>query len=398
MANYLHLAIYLVCFYDALVMLCLPSSATFILAEDGSAAQLVSVLTALGIGLCALYIYGFKKLENIWMAIILFFIVFSSFHSPNITFESIFTPKDPGLFNYKPMFECLVYFLMFLGICAIELTPEQRYKVESSISWTGILYSAYIILQHCGFDQIYHIVGTAICQLSRNPLDGGFISQPVFAAALLVVCFPFVMRYKPGYLYLLPIALLLTGNRSALVAGAVMVVFLLTSNRKLVFSIIGAYVAVLALIMGMYLHDTNIEYHFNTSGRLMTWAQVGYDFFHPAFPGVHKSFILTGLGIGAYPVTFPFYNHSVYYQAHNEYLEIFYGLSFIGLFLFLKMQSHIFRTSKNQCITAALIGISVFAITNPVWHRPVLQFVTVFLIGLAYNEGVQYGVGIRSTR
>lgn len=391
MANHLYIAILLVCFYDALIVMLIPSSATFFLAEDGLAGAMVSTLLALTIGLWSLCSNGFKKLPNIWLAALLFFIVFSSFHSPNVIFDGAFIPKDIGLYNFKPMFLSLIYLLMFLGIYSSLISRESRINIGKAFSWTGIIYSAYIIFQHYGMDQLYKFVGTAIYHLSRNPQDGGFISQPVFAAALLTICLPFVYRYHSIFFSIIVIAaIVLTGNRSALIAVAISGLYLFVPHKKYVLYLIMAYIGILALATGLAWVYPHINLHICDSGRLSNWKMLLQNIAHPNFPGVNKSYILTGLGIGSFSVFFPFYNHSPFFQAHNEYLEVLYWGSLIGFFLFIKMQLDIFKTVQDHWVCASLIGISVFAITNPVWHIPQLQFLTVFLIGLAYNKEFLY--------
>ncbi len=105
----LHWFIIAVCFYDVLVAMLLPSTAIFILASDGSMARYIVNISAMSIGLWVLCKEGFRPLTNYWIAGLVLFMVFSAAHSPDIKFESAFTPKDSGLFNFKPMFESLVF-------------------------------------------------------------------------------------------------------------------------------------------------------------------------------------------------------------------------------------------------------------------------------------------------
>lgn len=392
MAKYLHLAVYLVCFYDAIILLLIPSSATFLLAEDGHAGLMVSILTALAIGLWSLYTHGFQRLPNMWIGWLIFFMAFSSFHGPNVVFDSTFLPKDPGIFNYKPMFVAIIYLLMFLGIINCPLTTDNKHKIYQSIAWVGMLYAGYILSQHLGMDQIYKSVTTTPDQLSRNPQDGGFISQPVYAGAILSLCLPFVLRYTPPGIFLVIAAILATTNRSALVAMAIGSVYMLTASKRYVSIAIVSYIGLIALVMAIYILHPSFHLPICGSGRLAIWKQIIKDIIHPTFPGVDKAYSLTGLGFGSFSIFFPFYHHTPWTQAHNEYLEILYSLSFVGLFLFIKCICDVFVVAKDKCVLASLIMIAVFACTNPVWHIPQLQFLTVFLTGLAYNKEPIYVV------
>ncbi len=284
MANYLYIAILLVCFYDALIILLIPSSATFLLAGDGMAASMISMLMAMATGLGVLYTNGFNKLSNPWLAIFLFFMVFSAFHSPNIQFDSIFVPKDTGLFNFKPMFEALAYFFMYLGISNIELNKTAIDCIYKSFALVGIIYSLYIVAQHCGMDQFYKITEeSAYDHLSRQPQDGGFISQPVYASAVLSMCLPFIWKYKKIMIVLPVIAILLTTNRSALVAIAIAGLYLITNNKRYVLYVLGAYIGILALAMAIYWTHPTFNLHIESCGRLETWKMILLDIIHPSF-------------------------------------------------------------------------------------------------------------------
>lgn len=394
MFKYLNIAILLVCFYDAIILMLIPSSATFLLAGDGMAASMICILTAMAIGLWVLLSQGFKPFKNKWSMVLLLFIAFSSFHSPNIKFVAEFVPKDAGLFNFKPLFEIMVYAFLLAGIASLPYSGAMKGRVGFTFAWVGLIYSAYVIIQHLGMDQFYRL-NTAemdISNMSRNPQDGGFISQPVYAAALIAICMPFILRYFKWWALVAIVAVLLTSNRSALVAIAISGIYFLSANRRVVLWVLGAYIAVLGLVMAIYWAHPSFNFHVEPYGRLMTWKAVLLDILHPNFPGVHKSYILTGLGIGSFSILFPFYHQSGFYQVHNEYLEVVYCLSLIGLGLLLKSLWQVFKISTDRTLTSALLAICVFAITNPVWHIPQLQFLTIFLIGMIYNKENTYGM------
>src|SRR5690349_730872 len=110
MVQYLDFMLYLVIFYDALILLLLPSSVQYIGGTDGGTARFATYLSAAFITVFVLATSGFKKLPSVYLGALMVFIVFSSLHGPNIHFEGVFTPKDAGLYNFKPLFECFLYF------------------------------------------------------------------------------------------------------------------------------------------------------------------------------------------------------------------------------------------------------------------------------------------------
>jgi hypothetical protein len=381
--------IVLVFFYDALVFLLLPSTATFILASDGSTARYVVNLSALGIGLSVLCKSGFQPLKNQWFAWLVIFMVFSAAHSPDIRIESTFIPKDSGLFNFKPMFESLVFLLMLCGVQSININIE---KVFKTIVGIACIYSLYIIIQSFGLDQIYHIVGDRNT-LSRNPELGGFISQPVFAGIFLAMCLPFAVKLKKyWFVALIIVGICATQNRTAMIAGVIGCLAMLIKKEH-VYILVGTYI--LAIVVSFILNTCGISPILHDTGRFGTWGMILADIAKPLFPGVDKFNILTGQGIGSFSVLYPFYHNSGWLQAHNEFLEIFYGLSFVGLGLLILAISKALDGIRSNVIFAALIVITVASFTNAVWHIAQLQFMTVLLAGLGLNaplnQGDEYG-------
>lgn len=391
MMNYIHITLWLVFLYDVLVALLLPSTVMFSLGTDGSAARMISTVCAFGIGAFAIYNYGLGKLTNKWILFFLLFIIFSAFHGPNIDVDSIIIPKDSGIYNFKPLFECCLYLLMLMGMISMPLTETQYKKINLTLCWIGIVSSVYVVFQFFGWDQMYKLTDSMhLDEMTRHPKMGGFIGQPVFEAALLAMCLPYVCKHKVWFTPLVLIAIVLTGNRSALIAVLIMVIWLCSFKlgRKYTFMAIGAYIAILALITAIYWVNPHLVSWFDSNGRCITWKMMITDFFHHAFPGINKCYILTGTGIGSFNTLFPFYNNSRFFQAHNEFIEVFYTCSFAGLFLFIMMVRDVFQNLKDDYIFLSLTAIFICALTNPLWHIPQLQFLTVFLVGLAYNKNI----------
>lgn len=394
MNNYLHIALWIVLFYDAIVMLLLPSSVNLLAGTDGSAARFAVDMVAIILAGYVLTIKGFNKLENKWSAVFLALMVASHFHSPNIQFDSGFLPKDIAIYNYKPMLEIIIFFLMFMAVSSIELTQFGFNKIAKSLCWIAVIYSAYIVFQRLGIDQLYAITGDQeISQMSRNPEAGGFISQPVFAAAFLATCMPFLVKNKSYWMIgLVMAAIIITGNRSACIAAFIVTLmmskFWIRAGKLLLI----AYVSFLigSLLICSFLPNIHIDFH--DTGRLGVWKGLFCDFIHPAFPGVNKHYILTGHGIGSFSVLFPFFHKSGFYQAHNEFFEVIYTTGILGMITFILMAKDIFKRITNKPVVMGILAISICALTNPVWHVPQLAFLTVFLIGLGYNQSFKQGV------
>lgn len=382
-----------VCFYDAILMLLIPSSATFILGTDGMAARGIVTFCSLFLGLSVMAVQGFKPLPTRWAALLLIFMAFSAYHSPNINFESQFVPHDQGLFNYKPMFESICFFLVFMGIYSFNF---DRMKVLKALRTIGLIYSGYIILQHLGLDQLYKVVNDRPWELSRNGAIGGFISQPVFAGALLSICFPCILMFKkPHEMAFICVAVGLTGNRTALLALGI--TFLYYSRYTRVLSYYAIAATLTAVVAALILKGLNFSHIalIPDTGRLAVWLGLFKDFIDPAFPGIHNSYILTGHGIGSFSVLFPFYHNSPFFSAHNEYFELFYCLGIGGVVLLSLWIKELIFMPRDICLSGCLLAVSICALTNPVWHIPQLQYITVVLLALLYKRKEEdYALGV----
>ncbi len=394
MINNLYILLWVVCFYDAIVLLLLPSTTNLMMSADGSTARFVVDLVCLIIFGYVLINQGIKKIENKWIIAFLLLLIISHFHSPNINIESSFLPHDMAIYNYKPLFESVLFFLLFLGVSSIDLTNESFHKITQSLCLIAVIYAGYILLQRIGLDQLYALSKEQRLEwMSRNPECGGFISQPVFAAAFLSMCVPFVIKYgKYWMMGLIALALIATGNRSACIASAIVSMMMFAKTVKIGIICLFIYLGFMLSTLLIHCALPHFDLKFAYNDRLDTWKNLFYDFVNPTFPGVSKHYILTGHGIGSFPVLFPFYHNSVYYQAHNELFELIWATGLCGLIVLIGMIRNLLRHVMSLPVALGLLAIGICSMTNPVLHIPQLQFLTVFLIGLAYNKntGVNY--------
>ncbi len=386
MINYLNIGIWLVCFYDAIILLLLPSTVNIFFPPDGSTVRYVVNFIAVGVGMLALLKHGFRVIPSKAIALFILAMIISAVHSPNISAESTFMPHDSGIFNYKPMFEILVFFIMFMGVYSLKTDDINIFR---TLSWIGAIYAIYIIFQRIGLDQLYiiNLPGDGeIGHLSRNPEAGGFINQPVFAATLMAMLLPFAIRVKSwGKIVLCIIAILCTGNRGALLAGILAILFI---NRKtFTLSVILIWLLCISIIgiIAMTFIAPKLVSFIPATGRLEVWHNVLSSFVHNPFPGIHKGYILTGLGLGSFSVIFPFYNHSGFMQAHLEILEVAWCMGIVGCIGMYFIAKDIIAVRGDKYIGAALLAIFICSLFNPVWHIPQLQFISVLLLALYFK-------------
>lgn len=382
MLNYVHIALWVVCFFDAIILLCLPTAEKLMLSTDGSAARYVVDSMALGIGILVLSVSGWKKLPNITIGWILILMVVSHFHAPNIVFESIFLPHDHAIFDYKPMFELVLFFMMFMGIYSMEISVGVNNLINKSIVWIATIYGFFAVLQRFGLDQFYVLAGE-VEHMSRNPQVGGFISQPVFCAAFIAICMPFVIRYGKWWNVLICLfGILATENRSSLIVVLICSLYA-CDYGKLGRIFLFGYISYLVLgVVLKFIPSLHIPHM--GEDRFLVWQEIIKDFTNPMFPGITNSQILTGTGIGSFTVIFPFYHHNVWHQAHNEFLECLRCLGVIGFGLLIYFIHKIPR--NDMVVWSAILGSIILAFTNPIWQIPQLAFLSVFLLALAYNK------------
>jgi|GEM_PF-6400380 len=378
----------LVFFYDALLTLLLPSTVTAIFPSDGSVALFIVSIAALYFAYPLVRIQSIKPVPNAWIFLLFAWAVFSHFQSPNVRFESSFLPKDNGIYNFKPLVMSFLFLLMLWGIVNRNIPMCTLKTLGGFFAWTAIVYSGYVILQSMGLDQLYQPTNDHIDNphmMGRNPRIGGLIGQPVFCAAVIACLLPFVLKHKGWFgVGFCLLAVHLTGNRSGLCVSLFVLLYMTKYFHRT--AIILAFIYVVALIVLTFISP---KIHLiSDTGRFATWLDVIKDIFNPAFPGISKTHILTGYGLGSFAVFFPFYHESPFFQAHNEALEVLYTLGFIGLAIFWKAWAEFYKKTAN-CDIAILASISalvLLSMTNPIWHVPQLAFLTVLLIGLAYNR------------
>lgn len=381
--------LWLVFFFDLVIVLLIPSTETMIFTTDGSAARYSADFFAMLIGLYVLYQQGWKKLPSKWLMAFLVFMMVSHFHAINIHFDGAFIPTDLAIYDYKPMLECLMFFIMFMGIYTMKLTEQNIAKIKQSLCWIAVVYGIFSVLQRLGFDQFYKIIDLEnVSHMSRNPEVGGFICQPVFCAAFLAILFPIVLKTKSWWKIVSVLAgILATGNRSALIVVFIAALYLF--NFRMIAKVaLAAYIAY--LIVGVACYTMNIHLPYLGEERFRIWHDVVADSLHSKCPGIHNAHILTGIGIGAYSVIMPYF-YTGWLQAHNEYLECTKCLGVIGFWLAMMFTFRI--PVKDSTLAACVLSSFILALTNATWHIPQLAFLTVFIIALLFNMEDQNGIG-----
>lgn len=286
------------------------------------------------------------------------------------------------------MFECFLMMMLFMASYSIRITNDQLQRILKTLSIIIGVYGFYIILQRLGLDQFYVMTtGQRLNEMTRHPESGAFMGQPVYAAAFIATILPIAMKQKNiGSIVLGLSGIIFTGNRAALLAVAVSSLYLFSYTRRLATWTFLGLVAMLIGVLTFSFIFPDMAEKIHPSGRLEVWRDIFIDLLHNPFPGITFSHILTGNGIGFFSVLFPFYHHSSFFQAHNEWLEVLAGVGVVGLITMVLAQKHMFQFNGDITLKASLVALCVCALFNPIWHIPQLQFLTAIILGLYYQN------------
>lgn len=386
--------------------------------KEFSAIVFSSLIIVLG-----MYSNNVKPFKNIWLLLFLAYIPISIFKAPAynvmIGFDNI-----NGLWNFKPYAYILVFFLSCCVISSVDWTKEKIDRICSAISWTSFSMALYVVLQHFGLDEIYTVQDVSIIGSTGNPELVGNLGQPTIVSAWLAICIPFSIYLKRWiHLGLVLLAICLTGSAVSIVASALGLfsyLFLCNGLRVRVFSL-AAFVLLVSLFI--FFFPSKASSLADMNGRKELWSNIALSMKDNAIENDPKHYAFVGHGIGSFAYTYSqkyqrdklnkigrlLYENkgqkslgqimkesgirNLWRQAHNEYMEVLYGMGIIGLFLVVMaiitvmVQAYPLAQSDRLLMSfyVSLFISIVIAGGNFIWHLGAHQFYTVLSLGVVQS-------------
>jgi O-antigen ligase len=171
--------------------------------------------------------------------------------------------------------------------------------------------------------------------------------------------------------------------------------FAVNSKRHLIIAVSTMIIAISA-----YAFICPIKATVNDSGRLAAWQAIAKDMIRP---GTEVKYPITGIGTGSFGYTFHI-KHSqhktnkLFFQAHNDYLELFWNTGLAGLALFLCAMFYVWKqnfsikavlsSTANQyrmALLSSFLCISLCAGGTFVFQIGTTIFYTILIVGLLTN-------------
>lgn len=369
--------------------------------------------------------YGFKdlsiKVVNKWITA---FVIYSIIALPlHPHFRLVLWHQDiNGFWNYPVILNLVVYFMMFLTIANAKLDIERIFKV---IFYCGFLSAFYSLIQFLNIDQLFVLLPKEVVLGSTAPNMTAFVGQNTLAGAFIAMTLPFAFSIKDKPIKILGIcvmvlAIFLIQSKTAIASMVIGLILygILREERRRWVELTGVILIILALGFSAY----KIKHHeriIQDNGRFTIWSDVIKDISGPQIVddvppnssvfiknaieiNNKRTWLLTGVGPGAFSYVYPNKNNSPWYEAHNEPLQVMYGWGFIGLVLVFCLLFEMFLfvhdklySRRMVIVLVSFIIILINSLTNFVFQVDPTRFFTVLLMGLIYNQYLTSGRKLR---
>lgn len=407
--NLLRIGLVLIPFYEILMRL-FP----YVVAvppNTRDAKEIVAMGFALFIGLAAIYAGEIKKCANYFLLILVGYIIINIRAVPHLNFI-INGIDSSGIWIWKPYFQCLCFFLMFMAIQSMN-TDELKYKVFPILAWVGFLMAGYVVLQAAGADEWYLVKplvmpGTTFTIDALNPQMVGSLGNSTIVAPFIAMLIPVALAIR-HYLkaFVMGAVIFLCRSDMAIIAMLISIIafYVLTEKNHFGWKHILTVVIVSAIAFTSVFFVANKEANtskrmFTANGRISEWKVIYNDLINmkvEEIGGIQRTRPFTGYGMGSYGYIYSSTKQSSFRQAHNEYLEIAFSLGLIGTAIFLAAfffpTKEIFSyqvwhsmTPNVSAVLCSFLCISLVAVGTFPWQLGAHQFYSVFFFGLLNNN------------
>ena len=163
------------------------------------------------------------------------------------------------------------------------------------------------------------------------------------------------------------------------------------------------------LIIGALVTGIGVTKHFNPvvyvkthdNGRFAQWEQIIKDWKDGAIPQEKRKYTFTGMGLGVFTYLYHDIHKSIYWQAHNDWLEILSNLGLFGFILFnlsiilmlfyslRSWRSHAdYRKTRLAALMCSFLCIALCALGTFPWQLGPHIYFTIAVVGLLHNKSV----------
>ncbi len=266
-----------------------------------------------------------------------------------------------NILSFLNFINIILFGLFYYVLHELKLNKNLIYK---TLCFLAVFESAYVILQLFQIDQFFYNFSLAT---GKNPT---YIKWPVGTWAnealiswCIALCSPFLLAYKElrfklGY-GLCFLALLATKATFGLLAFVIGFLFWLWfKHRKLAILLI---ISLLIIISILYIMG-KLNYYLLDTHRFLVWKKSVMIWKQQA--------PITGIGHGSYRLLFwnlapEFMKDGMWFQAHNEYVQILFEQGIVGLFIILGLIWTTFlKFIKHRRGLVPIVSLLVFAIIS----------------------------------
>lgn len=289
-----------------------------------------------------------------------------------------------GLWNFKALFLVMAYLIAGMAILSVQWTDDNIRRLLMIVSYSGFLMSLYVFFQAIGIDPMFHVKHLHSSSLADSPNIVGTLGHPGTLGIFLLLCLIPSIALKKNYIIgCLLIAIFLTHSHIVWGATILSLLFFVSAGNNKLFILL-SMLTVLAVFCISQLHGLQ------DSGRFNVWMQIINDMLE------HPNTLFTGFGIGSFSYVFSPIIHQqgpYWAQAHNEYLEMFWGAGIIGVVMLLIVIFNQFKQSWGmvhnisiRTLLTMFFAICVCAAGNFVWHLGVFQLYSIVIIGILISR------------
>ena len=362
--------------------------------------MIAAILFALGLIMTELYLNGIKPNKNVWVLLLLLYIPIAQLLAPIIP-TYLFGIETQNFWFWKPFVKMLIFGLLFIVISSHEFSRSELINVLHIMVWCGFLTAVYHILQYVHLDQFFIVSDNR--DLGRV---AGFIGNPTLTAPFVAMLIPIAFYLRKYWMAgIMLIGAILPNSQMAWVAlaGGIAVYFGLKNRRWMERVILVSIIAVLSF-SALYFTNVKTRNLFSDHERTMQWTQIFKDWSGPLDPanGINTNNFLTGRGLGSFRYIYHQQHPDLvtptgavprnsFAQAHNDYIELGYGLGFVSLcLLFMGTLYTLLRNTTNSFYNRALISsfaiIAISAIGSFVFQIGTVAYYSIIILGLIQNE------------